>query len=48
MAVVILKDGSRRNTSTGHTLQVALDLSKRLAKETVVAKVNALSGISTG
>ncbi|MDD3074682.1 MAG: TGS domain-containing protein, partial [Eubacteriales bacterium] len=41
MAVVILKDGSRREYPQPVTpLQVAEDLSKRLAKEAVVAKVN--------
>ena len=41
MAVVILKDGSRREYPQPVTpLQVAEDLSQRLAKETVVAKVN--------
>jgi len=41
MAVVILKDGSRREYPQPVTpLQVAEDLSQRLAKEAVVAKVN--------
>lgn len=41
MAVVILKDGSRRDyTSPLTPLQAAEDISKRLAKEVIAAKVN--------